>query len=263
MDESEMFEPPPVLSERRGAVQWITLNRPRRLNAVTLELYQMLERELLAAGSDPTLRAIVLTGNGRAFSVGADLKNHAGTDPASPERREYIWSSQRTCRALLECPKPVVAAVNGYAIGGGAELAISCDFVVMSEQATLRFPEITIGTYVGGAASARLATLVGVPKTKELLLLGRALSGVEAESWGLAYRCVPDERLNEEVDELTNQLASAAPISMAFAKAHLNHLDGSVLNREADAMLSCMRTSDWLEGVNAFAEKRTPKFEGR
>jgi enoyl-CoA hydratase len=258
-----MVDDPPVLSERLDTVQWLTLNRPARLNAVTLELYQELEHQVLTAGADPQVRVIVLTGSGRAFSVGADLKNHAGSDPSAPERREYIWASQRACRALLESPKPVVAAVRGYAIGGGAELAISSDFIVMSEDASLRFPEITIGTYVGGAASARLVNLVGTSKTKELLLLGRSLSGVEAETWGLAYRSVPDEQLLDEVAVLTEKLASAAPISIAFAKAHLNALDGSVLTREADAMLSCMRTADWREGVDAFAEKRPPVFKGR
>jgi enoyl-CoA hydratase len=258
-----MDDDAPILSERRGSVHWLTLNRPQRLNAVTLELYLQLEREVLAAGNDSSVRAIVLTGSGRAFSVGADLKNHAGTDPSAPERREYIWASQRACRALLESPKPVVAAVRGYAIGGGAELAISSDFIVMSDDAKLRFPEITIGTYVGGAASARLVSLVGTTKAKELLMLGRSLSGADAETWGLAHRSVPDDQLSDVVTEIAENLASVAPISVAFAKAHLNALDSSVLTREADAMLSCMRTADWSEGVNAFAEKRSPIFEGR
>jgi enoyl-CoA hydratase len=252
--------------ERLGASATLTLNRPDRLNAVSLGLYRALIEVLQQLERDPSVRAIVLTGTGRAFCVGADLKAHDADEPSPAEKRVYVRTAQRAHRRMQRGAKPIIAAVNGHAIGAGLELALSSDFVLVSESAKLRFPEIAIGTFVGGGTVYTLPRRVGLLRAKELLLLGDFFSPHDAVSWGLANRVLPAEQVLPAALELAAQLARRAPRSIAHARRLLNHAPHMdprrALTLEANALLDCMQTRDWKEGLRAFHEKRDPEFTG-
>ncbi|ELY48618.1 enoyl-CoA hydratase/isomerase family protein [Natronorubrum bangense] len=248
-----------------GDVATVTLTRPDRLNAVTKELYAGVLGALERA-SDEDARVIVIQGAGRAFCVGADMKAHGERERTAGEKREYAWAAQRACRALQTHERPVVAKVQGYAIGAGAELALSADLIVMADDAEMRFPETGIGTYVGGGVTYRLPDRVGTATAKRLLLTAASVDGDEAAAIGLVDETVPPDELNAAVDDLAGEIAGNAPIPVAFAKEQLDRRPDDpqlALTAEVDALLTCMETDDWQEGVDAFAEDREPIFEGQ
>lgn len=255
----------PVRYERGGDVARVSLNRPDSLNAVTPALYEGI-RDALERAREEDARVVVLEGEGRAFCVGADMQLHDEVERTQKERREYVWQAQETCEAVQTHPLPVVAKVHGYAIGAGAELALSADFVLAAEDAEIRFPEVSIGTYVGGGVTYTLAARVGRARAKELVLSGASLTGEQAADEGLATSAHPAGTLDDAVDDLASDLAGNAPIPMAFAKEHFGRVAPATrddaLTAEAEALLACMATDDWQEGVDAFAEDRDPSFEG-
>ncbi len=245
----------------------ISLNRPERLNAVTEQLYQELQGTLLQFASDPEIKVVVLTGEGRAFCVGADMKAHAGKSRTAFQRRQYLKGEQDICRLINQLTKPVVAAVNGYALGAGAEMAIAADFILMSEQAQIGLPEVSIGTFLGGGVTHTLPRLVGLAKARELVFLGERVDGPEAVRIGLANRSFPAQSFQQDVLTFCEQLNRCAPISMALAKEQINtSVDRSyesALLHELEGMTFCTTTKDWQEGVDAFKEKRPPSFIGQ
>ena len=252
-----------VRAERSGRVVRLVLNRPERLNAVSEELYGELLEELAGADADADVRVIVIAGEGRAFCAGADQKAHAEGRTAT-QQAAYVELGWRACERIQRSRKPVLAAVHGYALGAGAEIATSADFLVMAEDAQMGFPEVSIGTYVGGGVTRRLPRLVGLRRATELLMLGERFNGKDAVAWGLAFLAVPADKLNTAVDELAARLATKAPLSIARLKAALISeapLD-EVLRTEAADLLEIMRTADWAEGVTAFRERRAPSFTG-
>jgi len=258
--------------ERRVAT--LRLARPERMNAVNEEMYREIGEALEQTGSRADVRVLVLTGSvlerdgvaKQAFCAGADLKEHAAGTRGREERRAYILLAHETARMLHQYPKPTIAAVNGPARGAGAELALCCDFILMAEEATLAFPETGLGTFVGGGATYHLPRLVGAARAKELVYTGRVLDGPGAARIGLALRSVPVERLAGVTADLAREMAERAPLSMALAKRHLQESDrgdlATALRLEAEAILTCMETKDWKEGVRAFAERRKPQFTG-
>jgi enoyl-CoA hydratase len=183
------------------------------------------------------------------------------------ERRAYVELGQRACLSIQQCPVPVVAGVKGYALGAGAEIALSADFVIMADDAQMGFPEVSLGTFFGGGVTTRIVELVGMSRAKEVLFLGDRFSGHRAEEWGLVYQSVPERDLESSVQALAGRLADLAPLSVALAKRIIGEARGigvdEVMRREAKALAACMETSDWAEGVRAFAERRQPRFEGR
>lgn len=254
-----------LLTSRETGVLRLTLNRPDRLNAVSEAMYVGLLDALDDADADADVRCVVLSGAGRAFCVGADLKEHGAGRRDESARERYVQLGQDVCARIQTIGKPVIAAVHGYAIGAGAEIAVSADFLLIAAGARLRFPEVSIGTFIGGGVSERLPRIVGLRRATALLMSGDWFTGAEAEAWGLANAApVGDELLREAVDSLAASLAAKAPLSVRALKRRLT--DKQVLQRaldaEAEALLSVMQSSDWAEGVAAFAEKREPNFTG-
>jgi enoyl-CoA hydratase len=258
-----------------GPVATIRLNRPERMNAVIEGMYLEIQDALGRISADPKIRCLILTGSvlmhegeeKQAFCAGADLKKHSTAERSAAERRRYIETAHETARAIFEFPKPVIAAVNGPARGAGAELAIACDFILMAEEATLAFPEIGLGTFVGGGATHILPRLVGLARAKELVYTGRVIDGKDAVGLGLAIHSCPVADLPDQARAFAAELAEKAPLSMAFAKKCLHIAPrkkiGKVLHMEAESILECMESEDWQEGLRAFGEKRRPRFMGK
>lgn len=176
-------EPVKLLVEAPLAI--VQLHRPERMNAVSLPLYQALENVLRSIADDRSVRAAILTGTGRAFCVGADLEAHGSGELSAEQRQAYVAAAQRVNRRIQTLPKPIVAAVNGHAIGAGLELALSCDVIVVAADAKLRLPELSLGTFVGGGVMYTLAQRVGVAKAKELIMLGEFIPPRRCGSHGV------------------------------------------------------------------------------
>ncbi len=255
-----------MLYEKREAIALLTFNRPDRLNAVSRAMYLAIKDAFDDIAGDARVRAVVLTGAGRAFSVGADLKSHGSSVLTDSDRRAYVEAGQQTSRLIQNSRPPVVAAVNGHAIGAGLEMALASDFMVVADEAKLRFPEISLGTFVGGGTIYTLTQRVGLAKAKELILLGEFFTGAEAVEFGLANRSAPEALVLPQALDIAERLAAKAPISIRLAKRLLNRagsLDAeTALELEAEALITCMRTKDWEEGIKAFAEAREPRFTG-
>lgn len=256
----------PVLASRDGPLLTLTLNRPHRLNAVSRSLYERLAAELEDADGDPDTRCVILTGNGRAFCAGADLKAHLDRQRPPEERRRYTETAQRANHLIQTIGTPVVAAVNGHAIGAGLELALSADFAIVAEDARLRLPEVALGTFVGGGAVYTLAERVGVLKAREIILLGDFFSGAQAAAMGIVNRAVPAAEVLDEATRLAHRLARRAPIPLAAAKKLIGPAAAlsreEALERERATLEEIFGTEDWREGLAAFHEKRPPRYRG-
>jgi len=264
----EPEHPSYIVTEDHGiAVRVVRLNREERLNAVCLPLYEQLEAALQEIAESRAVRAVVIIGTGRGFCVGADLKAHGSGDLTDQERRTYVQTGQRVFQLLQTIPQPTVAAVNGHAIGAGLELALSCDFIVAAEEAKLRLPEIGLGTFVGGGTIYTLTQRVGVARAKELIMLGDFFTGRDAAAMGLANRAVPSSQVRTVGLEIAATLARKAPVSMRLAKELLRKAQridfDAAMELEGNALLQCMTTHDWKEGIDAYHAKRDPEFEGR
>jgi enoyl-CoA hydratase len=254
-----------LLYKVEDGIAEIRFNRPHRLNAVVTEFYSELMDALDRADKDMDARVIVLTGEGRAFCVGADLKEHGKGERTELEKLQYLQLGNDVCEAIYKHNKVVIAAVNGYALGAGCEMSVSADFVLMKDSAQIGLPEISIGTHVGGAVTEILPRIIGLTKTRELIFTGRRIDGKEAQAIGLATRVFSEDEFEQGVKDFAKIVASKAPVSMRFAKQHLNDLHQdyqSRLTSELAALRTCMLTDDWQEGVDAFAEKRDPVFKG-
>ncbi|WP_300669695.1 enoyl-CoA hydratase/isomerase family protein [Desulfoluna sp.] len=263
-----------VLFEQQDQTGIIRLNRPHRMNAVIETMYEELTFILKTVVSDPRIRVLILTGSPRvrhgeikeAFCAGADLKHHASAERSPQEKRAYIELAHATCQKLRTLPLPVIAAVNGPARGAGTELAMNCDFVLMADTATLAFPETGLGTMVGGGVTRHLERTVGLMRARELIYTGRSLNGPDSVVAGLALFSVPGPRLLEEALGFASRMTHKAPLSIAFAKSLMENAPQRSLTdayrEESEAILSCMKTQDWQEGIDAFKEKRQPTFKG-
>jgi len=251
---------------RDGAVAIVTVNRPEALNALNLETIQELRSALQAVASDDSVRAVVLTGAGeKAFIAGADIK-YMSTLTVLEAR---AWGALgHACASLLESmPKPTIAAINGFALGGGCEMALGCDIRYASTKAKLGQPEINLGILPGWGGSQRLPRVVGIGIAKELIFTGRMVDAAEAARIGLVNAVFEPEELLPKTLELAQQLAGKSPSAMAFAKQATNlALQGSVadgLAQEATLFAALFATEDQSEGMGAFIEKRPPSFTGR
>ena len=257
----------PLLSRREGSLLVLTLNRPELLNALSHRMYQLLELSLSSARHDWGIRCIILTGAGRGFCSGADLKQYEGGPPTGEDRRRYLRSAQRVNSLIQTGPQPVIAAVNGPAVASGLEMALSADFMIVSETARLCFPEVSIGTFISGGSSYTLAERVGVMRARELIYLGDFFLGSEAADMGIALSALPTEEVLPASIELALRLSTKAPAPLARAKRLIG--PAGMLSREklmkleAKVLEELFGTRDWQEGVDAFNEGRPPGLYGR
>lgn len=260
-----------VLHATDNAVSWITLNRPAAMNAITHHQREHLISLLTAASADPTLRAVVITATGKGFCAGADLRA-AGVPASGGDRvagdiaRTIRLGAQRLIAAVLDCEKPVIAAVNGTAAGIGAHLAFACDLVLAAESA--KFIEVFVrrGLVPDGGGAYLLPRLIGPQRAKELMFFGDSVPAAEAQRMGLVNRVVPDAELTDTARAWAERLASGPTRSIALAKQLVNaSLDidrATAFAAEATAQEINMTTSDANEGVASFVERRTPKYRG-
>ncbi|WP_327283929.1 MULTISPECIES: enoyl-CoA hydratase-related protein [unclassified Streptomyces] len=259
-----------VLHRIESGVSWITLNRPEAMNAVTRDQRERVITLLGEASADPAVRAVVITATGKGFCAGADLRGAPATPGeriAGDVARMIRLGAQRLITAVLDCEKPVLAAVNGTAAGIGAHLALACDLVIAAESA--RFIEVFVrrGLVPDGAGAYLLPRLVGPQKAKELMFFGDAVPAAEAERLGLVNRVVPGEALEATAREWADRLAQGPTRALALTKQLVNaSLDGgraAALAAEATAQEINMSTADANEGVASFVERRPPKYLGR
>jgi len=250
---------------KRGRVAWVTVNRPDKLNALNVRTREELLAAFRELGADGDVRVIVIAGAGeKAFIAGADIGEFSGTTPL--EQRDIMCRS-RAFDAMEDCPKPVIAMIQGYALGGGCELAMACDIRIASTRARFGQPEIKLGLIPGGGGTQRLPRLVGEGKALELILTGDMVDAEEAKRLGLVNQVVAPEELELRTAELANRIAEMSPVALALAKkavknaARMNLANG--LEAESDLFALCFSSADKEEGVRAFLEKRKPGFTGK
>jgi enoyl-CoA hydratase len=251
-----------------GGVALLTLNRPDKLNALDAELLALVGstvRELAERPLASRPRAAIVTGAGdKAFAAGADVAELSGQTPSQARASSEL--GQRVGRTLEEAPFPIIAAVNGFALGGGAELALACDFIYASDRAKLGLPEVTLGLVPGFGGTQRLARRVGVARARELVFSGVPISAERAAAIGLVNEVVPHAELLPRVQELAGRIASRAPLAIAAAKRLL--LRGpeadlaAACELESEAFGALFATTDAKEGTAAFVAKRPPVFQG-
>ena len=249
--------------ERDGAIAVVLLNRPKQLNALSDELMEQLVAALRELDADTHVRCIVLGGNDRAFAAGADIAALAETSPieAATSERLARWDAIRTIGT------PLVAAVSGYCLGGGCELAMICDLIVASEDAQFGQPEINLGVMPGAGGTQRLTRAVGKAVAMDVILSGRSLSAREALDFGLVSRVVAKEAWLEEAKRVAREIAQKSPVALRLAKEAVNRAyEGSLrlgVEYERQAFGLTLSSEDAREGMSAFLEKRKPEFEGR
>jgi enoyl-CoA hydratase len=257
-------QPPPVLLDIVGPVATLTINRPRVLNALDRATFEALEGACDQIETDRDVRCAIVTGAGeRAFSAGADI--HQLDDLGSAGALAFMADGQRVFDRLAASPKTTVAAVNGYALGGGLELAMACDVRIAADTACFGQPEITLGSIPGWGGTQRLPLLVGLGRARELILTGRIIDAAEAERIGLVSRVVPAADLAAAASEMARRIATLAPVALALAKDAIRQVEGDLaagLRVEREHVARTFGTADQREGTRAFLEKRAPVFHG-
>ena len=252
-----------IETEIRDHVGLIRLNRPKALNALNSELMAELTDALNVYDSNPEVGAIVITGNEKAFAAGADIKEMAEASSVDMLQRDHISIWDR----IQKVRKPIIAAVSGWCLGGGNELAMICDIVVASENAKFGQPEINLGVIPGAGGTQRLTRAVGKSIAMEMVLNNRTLSADEAYRFGLVSRIVPVESYLEEAIQLAAEIAARAPVAIQLGKEAVNHAFDSFLADgiadERRAFYFLFSTEDQKEGMQAFIEKRKPEWKGK
>jgi len=252
-----------ILTRTEGRVGLVQLNRPKAMNALNRGLMQELMDALEAFDADESIGCMVVAGNERAFAAGADIKEMAAATPVSMMNNSFIDYWDR----LQKIGKPVIAAVSGYALGGGCELAMACDMIVASESAQFGQPEINLGVIPGAGGTQRMTLAVGKAVAMEMVLNGRFLSAAEALNYGLVNRVVPVELYLEEAMKLAAEIASRAPVALRLAKEAVNAVYEMPLSaglaHERRLFYMLFATEDQKEGMDAFVNKRKANWQGR
>ena len=252
-----------ILAETRGRVGLITLNRPQAMNALNNQLMRELMDALEAFDKNAEVGALVVTGNEKAFAAGADIKEMADKSIQQMMDRDHVAVFGR----IRTIKKPVIAAVSGWALGAGCEIALSCDMIIASESAKFGQPEVVIGVIPGAGGTQRLTRVVGKAITMEMILNNRTLTAQEADQLGMVNRVVPVESYLDEALKLAEEIASRAPLAVRAAKKMINQAfertlsDG--LSEEKQVFYNLFATEDQKEGMQAFIEKRKPEWKGK
>ena len=251
-----------ILVETHGRVGLIRLNRPEALNALCDALMHDLGQQLRAFDADKGIGVIVITGNERAFAAGADIKEMRDRTNPDAMMEDFIGANWE---AVLTIKKPVIAAVAGFALGGGCELAMSCDMIIAADTAKFGQPEINLGVIPGAGGSQRLTRSVGKSKAMDMILTARMMDAAEAERSNLVSRVFPADQLLPETLKIAARIADLSPVAVQFAKAAVNRAYETTLVEgvrfERALFLSLFGTPDQKEGMSAFVEKRKPKFQ--
>ncbi len=259
-----------ITFEKRNGIAVITFTREGARNAVRHQTWMDLKGALQLCREDQDVRSVIITGKGKAFSAGADLAEMAailGKEIDLFEVRRGLLGIQQITREMLELPKPIIAALNGYAVGAGAEIAIASDIRIASEKATFEFAEVKVGLFETNGVTYLLPRIIGLGRAKELMLSGRRINAQEAQAIGLVSKVVEPEALIGEAMTLAQGMADNAPVPMGLVKECLNKSGeislSDALVYETEAMMACAMTTDAREGAMAFMEKRKPKYKGR
>ena len=247
-----------IIYEKKEGVATIKLNRPQVLNAMNKQLWLDMQQALEDAAKDAEIHVLILTGEGRAFSTGADLKD--SKDRTLEAYRDYLEALQEASRKIINFEKPTIAAINGYALGSGYELALACDIRIAAREAKIGSPEAGVASSVTGGALRLVQDLVGPGKAKELLFTGDYIDGAEAERIGLVNKAVPPERLMDEADAMARRIASNSAFSVKMIKRGLNmagevSLD-ALITYEVEACLACVSTTERQESLKKFEERK-------
>jgi enoyl-CoA hydratase len=254
---------PRIVAERDGPILTLTLNRPDKLNAIDGAMLDALDEALGAIERDREVRAVILTGAGRAFSAGADIKEWTALTPLE-FGRSWGLRGHALFDRLAALPPPVIAAINGVAFGGGLELALCADVRIAGEQARLGLPEVTIAALPGWGGTQRLPRLIGPGRAKHMILTGQPIDAAKAEAWGLVSETVAGDDLMARARELAGQMAANAPIAVQASKrlidAALPVTPAATLETQAGAL--CGSTEDAEEGRASFLERRPPRYQG-
>jgi enoyl-CoA hydratase len=252
-----------VVERPAESVALIRINRPEARNALNMEVRKLLAQHMTELGNDNAVRCIVLTGNDKSFAAGADIKEMSGVGTVDMILRDSL----KLWRALAACPKPVIAAVSGFALGGGCEIAMTCDIIIAGESARFGQPEVKIGITPGGGGTQRLTRAVGKYKAMKICLTGELFGAKEAFDMGLVSEVVPDAEVEKRALEMAQQIAALAPLAVQQIKeVILAGQDASLetgLRLEAKAIQLMFSTHDQKEGMAAFIEKRKPQFLGK
>ena len=248
-----------IIYEKDQGIATIKLNRPKVLNAMNKQLWLDVQTALEDAQNDSEIKVLVITGEGRAFSTGADLKE--SKTRTLEEYREYLEELQEASRKIIRFEKPTIAAVNGNALGSGYELALACDIRIAAEEAQIGSPEAKVTSSITGGAFRLVQDLIGPGKAKELLFTGEYIDGKEAERIGLVNRAVPLEKLQEEVREMAEKIAGSAAISLKLIKKGLQMAQGessleALMDFEVEACLACVSTKERQQSLKEFEERK-------
>jgi 2-(1,2-epoxy-1,2-dihydrophenyl)acetyl-CoA isomerase len=255
-----------IIFKQQDGVAVITLNRPEKLNAMTIAMSYEIEEAFKQTGQDKSVRAVIFTGAGRGFCSGADLTSDDFKLSSAAQGLEMMWQASRVILGIRELLKPVVAAVNGPAIGGGCSLALACDIIIASEKAVFGVPSVLRNLHPDFGATYFLPRMIGPARANDMLLTGRIIDAAEADRLGLVSRVVPADRLEQVAGEVAGALVRGAPAAIGLTKASISKslaIDlPAMLEQEARAQCILMVMEDSKEAMAAFLEKREPHFTG-
>ncbi len=254
-----------ITVEKRGKVALLTINRPDKLNALSSKVHEEGVAALEELRKDDSVRVVVVTGSGeKSFIAGADISEFEGKTPVTQRNSFY---EKTLFNSIDNFPKPVIAMINGFCLGGGCELALACDIRIAGENARFSQPEINLGIMPGGGGTQRLPRLIGEGRAMEMILTGDMINAETAHKFGLVNQVYPLAELELKTFEMANKIAEKAPVALQLCKeavkfASRSNLDEG-LRREVDLFAICFSTEDKQEGVSAFLEKRKPEFKGK